>query len=595
MPKPTNALAHRARRARRVGLAWLCGILAAVLAAVLAVPAAGQRGVVRGEMRLLPDGDLGIGEELVLEIRISTEATERSIPEPDFELENLRIVDGPSQASSLVMYNGRPFASRTLSWRLKPLRLGSARVYAVRVDLGEAILRLPERHLEILPTSPAGRRRPSDLERFRDPDPSDWAPPRPRRERERDPQIFLRAEVEPADPYVGQQVLYTVSLYTQVDIDSVSPEDVPDFRGFWARVIPQPDNLRPEMVDYRGERVGRVILLQRALFARRAGSFSIDPVRARLVAQLPEPGSRWRSQRREIERVGNAVRIDVRPLPPEPEGFQGAVGALSLRATLEPAVTAVGDAATLEIVLEGEGHLQGIAAPTWPEIPGVAVQPPQPLGEEEIVERTLRGRRVWDYVLVPDRAGRHVLPEIEMVVFDPSRGQYATLTTEPLVLEALNDAVESIHPIRSAALPSVGEAPGSSGLSGWLFSLPWGVGMIGWWLRRRRRDDADPARRDLFEALDTAAREERPRRAAQLLEEAWRVFLHAVLDLAREAPASHWQERLIDRGAPVELSRDIGRLAEDLHYLRNAPKLAATDDLRDDLVERSRRLARRFQ
>ena len=49
---------------------------------------------------------------------------------------------------------------------------------------------------------------------------------------------------------------------------------------------------------------------------------------------------------------------------------------------------------------------------------------------------------------------------------------------------------------------------------------------------------------------------------------------------------------LAARGVESQVAGDLVKLADDLHYLRYAPKLSSTEELQRELVERSRKLAR---
>ena len=103
------------------------------------------------------------------------------------------------------------------------------------------------------------------------------------------------------------------------------------------------------------------------------------------------------------------------------------------------------------------------------------------------------------------------------------------------------------------------------------------------------------ARRQLVAEVTAALGEPHPRQAAGAAEEAWRSFLGARYDLPVEAPPTHWAGLLAKRGLGPALAGELVRLVDDLHYLRYAPRLASTDSLQRELLERSRRLARRLR
>lgn len=588
-------------------------VLPAILLAMLCAGSAlaqidADAAEVQAEMRLVPGDVLGRDEIATLEIKITTQGNQLpAIPDPIFELENFRIVGGPSQSTGLTILNGRPSASRALSWQLLPRKLGKARVHSGSVTIEGQKIRLRNQEVEVVENPPPRRRTSRDpLDRFFSNDPFSDSPRRRRSRRAPEaPKILLKAEVSPRRPYVGEQVIYTLSLYTQADINPVNPENFPDFKGFWVQVIPQPDQLRPQMVDLDGERFGKVILIQRALFPRRAGAFEVEEVRARMVARIPDNGpfGSLMPRRREIVRTSNPVTIEVRELPsPEPPGFQGAVGDLRLSAELAPSTLEVGDAATLTLTLEGEGHLQGIAAPEIPELPGVEVFPPQQQSSEELRGRTIIGRRVWSFVLMPERAGTWELPGITVPFFDPRTETYRDAATSPFPLivrgstsaTAGGGADVELHPIRTAALPAVDDgARGFAAALPWLFVLPWALA-LGLWALRRRGDGggAGAARRHLLHRLDEAAHEERARPAAALIEDAWRDFLSERYEVPPGTPSPRWSELLRQHGVKPDTADALVAFADDLHYLRYAPKLSSVDELRGELLERSRKLAK---
>ncbi len=593
----------------------LPGAAALLLALSLAaVPAAAQAPPreVHIDIELEPAGSIGLDEIATLSLRLETEGDPGPAPDADFELENFQIVAGPSTANSLRFVDGRASRSLTLTWRLRPLATGTARVHSAILRLESRDVELPERRLEVLEAAPADRRRAASNGPSLDPrgasdgrfrgDADLFNPRRRRRPRPvAAPRVYLSAEIEPADPYVGEQVLYTLHLFTQVDVRSVNPQELPDFKGFWSRVVPQPDQLRPKMIYRDGERIGKVVLLQRALFPRRGGSFEIEPVEARLAALMPDssPFGSLLPRTRDIVRTSNSVTVEVRPLPPPPPGFQGAVGQLELTAELIPGEIEVGEAATLALTLAGRGHFQGLPPPLLPEMPGVRIFPPQQQGTETVHSQRVSGERTWSFVLVPERPGRWQLPAIRLPYFDPRQGRYQvaaaalpalTVTGSASLAQRDGQTVE-LHPIRTAALPAARRAGRRGARLGWLV-LPWGLAACILLVRSRRGAGHRSERQRLLDRLRAAQDEPRPRRAAAEIEDAWRQFLHDRWDLPQGSPSTRWGTLLADRGARQSAADELVKLADDLHYLRYAPKLSSTEGLQRELVDRSRKLAR---
>lgn len=560
-----------------------------------------------------PDGPIGVDETVRLTIQVSL-SSGRRVAEPRFQVENLEVLQGPSTSQSIRFVNGVSSHSFGYTWFVKPLRIGEARITGGQVRIGDQSFDVPATSVRVVEEPPArtrARRDPFGSFFGQGREPRDRDRPPPRRERE-PPKIFLEAEITPRSPYVGQQAVYTLYLYTDVNVRSVSPTDLPEFKGFWATPIPQPDNADLERVMRDGEEMGRAVLLQRALFPRRAGELEVGPVEAQMLA-LVTPG--WGLPRSmEVRRKSNSTKATVRPLPePRPEGFRGVVGEdLDLDVSLEPRELEIGDAATLELVLDGRGHLQGMPAPEIDAGEEVEIYPPQQNSDHQIRGRLFYSTREWSYVVVPKTVGAIELPPIEIPYFDPRRGEYRVAASEPVHMavrgatranrstEGTDQTVE-LHPIRDAALPSVPErAPGVwPAVRHGLFAAPLAVGFLLLFLRRRgvgfgAAGGRRAARRELLQALDEAAGEERPRQFAAAVEEAWRRFLEARWEVPPGTPSTAWSGLLVEHGASRDAAEELVSLADDLHYLRYAPKLSSTDEIRRELLDRSKRLARRL-
>ena len=154
-------------------------------------------------------------------------------------------------------------------------------------------------------------------------------------------------------------------------------------------------------------------------------------------------------------------------------------------------------------------------------------------------------------------------------------------------------------PAAAAAAPEIAAAPrrGAQWLRDHTVELTAGLGgflLIGAIaaLVRNRAGAGGSARRGALAAAVKAAHQERPRQAAAALEEAWRTYLHDRYELPRGAPSPQWRDLLTQRGADAGYASALQKLADDLHYLRYAPQLAAAETLRDEVVRHSRKLLR---
>jgi hypothetical protein len=676
----TVAAASAAATAAIARLAVACPLpvpLAVLLAGLLAVMAPAPLAAASPfavNVSLAP-AVIGLDETATLTIEASGGGLGSFRFTPHYALENLEAVEGPSRFDDFTLINGSLSHSSRYSLRLRPLAPGPARVRSLALAVNGRLMRLPDQEIRVQEqpagqagAAPGGARRPApepqepeDLieQFFGSGSPFSQAP------RPQGPAAFLRAEVEPARPRQGEQAVYTIYLYTRQDVAANIPTNMPSFRGFWVRDLPQPEHLVPEMVNVGAERYTRVAMIRKALFALRPGHHVLEPAGWDVVVEPPNRGFFGPPSRsEELHLRTPEVVVEVQPLPPAPAGFGGLVGQVSLAAKLQPYKLHLGDGATLAVTLAGAGHLEGVAAPRLEVPPGLTVFPPQQQSEDRVNGGTVVGRRTWTFVIVPTRPGIYSVRPLGVSFFDPVHGQYRVAESPALALTALpappaaaagGSAVQSARRGGAAALP--GREPfawpwparGWPGLLPWLAALASVIALALILARRRRRlpppapalaevpagaaaaagtaapvgtaapagttgaaaraaeasaasgaagapgPESLPQPGEVEQKLREAAREDRPRQAAALVEEGWRGYLARRCGLPATTPAARWGAVLAAQGMASDLADEVARLAEELHYLRYAPQLSTTGAVRDEMLARSRQLLRRLR
>jgi len=552
---------------------------------------------------------IGIDETATFSIEVQGVGVSSLRFHPNFELDNLEIIGGPSKFEDMRWVNGSFSRTFRISWQVRPLGMGAAGVRGISVELNDEVVQLPPKGIRV-------QREPTQQEqrRFGDEDEDPFQQffgrfPNPWRQQPAGPEVFLRAEIEPRQPVVGQQVLYTLFLYTRDDIAALSPSGVPTFRGFWVHDVQLPQQLPTEIVEIDGRRYGRVPLLRKALFPLRRGRYEVEEATVDLTVQRYDrrfffgpPIARPEQLRLRTD----AQWIDVQPLPPAPAGFGGAVGQLALAVEVQPRQIQLGEAATLTVRLSGAGNLQGIREPKITPPEGVTLFPPEQEGLDAVSSNKVRGTRIWRYAVVANRPGRYTLKTPAIPFFDPASGRYQVAAAPDLTLTALP------RPAAAAAAGDGGTPQGRRGaallrsgrifgrpwtsLLPWLLILPGGLVLIVTLVRRHASHGKPPAagKAQMAAGLRDAEEAERPRQVAARIEEAWRGLLAERWSVPAATPPSRWPELLAAGGADVETVSEMSRLVEDLQYLRSAPQLSATDTLRSETLARCRRLLRRL-
>ena len=127
--------------------------------------------------------------------------------------------------------------------------------------------------------------------------------------------------------------------------------------------------------------------------------------------------------------TSNTPAVIVRPLPPAPAGFSGAVGQFQLNSKVVPTNAAAGEPITWTLELSGTGN--------WPDIAGLPQRAVsrdfnvvQPQARRTPAEGKLFDTIISeDVVLVPTKEGTYTLGPINFTYFDPTAGDYKTIST----------------------------------------------------------------------------------------------------------------------------------------------------------------------
>ncbi|QAU24229.1 protein BatD [Dyella sp. M7H15-1] len=431
----------------------------------------------------LDRNDVHLGETVTLNLRIdgsmSANTPDLSVLDNDFE------VLGTSTNSTLTVMNGRPSAELIIGIALRPKHMGD--------------LQIPSLSIAGSQTAPLTLHVGS---------PDNAASADTRKD------IFIEVAVNPDHVYVGQQLLYTVRLFFDVNLNSGS---LPD---------PHPDgtDIRKLGADTNDEAVrnGRryhVIERRYALIPQRAGSLTIPSIEFQGEAVDPanpnDPGSFFGQG----GLFGNTspVTADSSPLivnvqaPPSDWGSTTWLPARALTLKLEGLPgddkAQVGQPINLHMSIQAVGVPADSLPPlSLPTIDGGTVYPDQTIDTTHDDGQWLTGHRERSFAIFPQRTGTLTIPAMTLTWFNVQTGQkqVASLPAHTLtVLPSANNApatpasvahtaVANVVPATASSVGAVGNvaAPSSPTLWRWIAIGSIGLWVIsvvafGWWRRRK--------------------------------------------------------------------------------------------------------------
>ncbi len=420
--------------------------------------------------------------------------------------------------------------------------------------------------------------------------------PRPEEE------VAVRLWVEPETAFVGQQVTLTVAAFFDPLVRSRlqrQPEyRPPDVEGFWTADLP--GSPRPER-RVVGRREYFVQVYRRALFPLSPGVLQIPP--AAVVYEVRR-GLIYAPETFQVESA--PARVVVRPLPREdaPSAFAGAVGRYDVEIWFDRSDLRAGEAVNLFLEVTGLGNLSSLARPPLPEIPGVRVYEGGEDAEVQLRGVEFAGHKQFSWVLVPERAGQYMIPELGLPYFDPLAAAYAVARTEPVSLLVEPPAAATEPGPGGAAIRFVKARPGRQPLDlpsrdeFWIVqAIPLAALAIVVGLGRFRRRGPEPRRRRP-RGRQQALRDLRPLAEARdptFFSRLRAMVLHWVGErLHRPGLASRGvvqiQHALEDAGVPPPVALELVALLERCARLRYTPEPASLETAHEMLREAQRLL-----
>jgi hypothetical protein len=268
--------------------------------------------------------------------------------------------------------------------------------------------------------------------------------------------VFIKAEINRQQCYVGQPVVATFKLYSALHVNALIEKN-PAFYGFTALdMVNLADSISNTEI-IRGKVFNVHVIRKVQLYPIQAGRFRIDPME--LLTSV-DPATVGHPEQKITEGVAaddsgksqykTRIRspelfVTVNPLPVagQPEAFEGATGNFSIKADLSAPRLARNEEGQLIITIVGKGNFTQIAAPAiaWPKgIEGFDSSVTDKLDKKL---SPVSGSRSFRYSFVSDTPGDYTIPSISFVFFDSDSNRYKTLSTQPLQVTVENRLKET--------------------------------------------------------------------------------------------------------------------------------------------------------
>lgn len=266
--------------------------------------------------------------------------------------------------------------------------------------------------------------------------------------------LFIDANIDNRNPYVGQEVVLTYSLYFRTVAPRIADSGKADHPGLWVHEVTPEGYIRSTPASIGGMSLRKAVVKQFRLIPIQTGKLSVSNYRLRCF--LPENTGVALENRKDVETILTAptATIDARPLPKSaPEGFNGAVGDFTLTLSSDKSRVHVGEPLALSVKISGKGNLKAFpqVALTFPagfrpmETSVPTVTQDDSRHDEESVSSRIS--------LNPEQQGTFRFTPVRLTVFNPWKGRYETISSGELTVTVLPDAKYS-NPATPDSLPA---------------------------------------------------------------------------------------------------------------------------------------------
>ncbi len=269
-------------------------------------------------------------------------------------------------------------------------------------------------------------------------------------------ELFLDVSAEPEQPYLQAQVIYTLRLYTRVDIAQARLTE-PELADAVIEKLGEDSNYNTQVngVDYS------VTERRYAIFPQKTGDLTIQPLQ--LTAEIltnqsmPRFNGFFNQQLAKTKRISSkATTLHVQAIPSNATGkawlptkhvelkeqWSGDITSAKAGEPITRTLTLTVDGSTVAQLPELAPLSQHAALKSYPD---------QPVLKEQKNSDGLTAFRQEKIALLPNKAGQYKLPEIAIAWFNTETKQMELAKLPETVLTAVGDVATTPAPVQAPA------------------------------------------------------------------------------------------------------------------------------------------------
>ncbi len=335
---------------------------------------------------------------------------------PNVNISNLRdfrVVSGPSQSTNMQWINGKMSSNYSLSWTIIPKKKGQSEIPALNIKVDGKSFKSNPIKISVLDSSKINKKNNQTPDR----------------------KFFIEAKVDNQNPYRGEQITLTYTLYTKTDLSGFDILELPRYQGFWTQELYSPSNLQLKEAWIGNDKWYGSIVKKIALFPTKSGNIQIEPMTA--VVGVREKGRRsfFFSSSKEYTVSTNSLNLDVSALPKTNSGRSGSVGSWSISSKIKSNELKQDEAISYIITIKGTGNIktvdiQDITFPRELEV----FDPEINIKQNELTDK-ISGTKIIEYILIPRYSGEIIIPKVDLLYFDLNSKKWRIKSTKAITLD----------------------------------------------------------------------------------------------------------------------------------------------------------------
>ncbi len=249
---------------------------------------------------------------------------------------------------------------------------------------------------------------------------------------------FLASSINNSQPFTGQEILLTYTLYFKDIAPKIAREIPPSFQGLWAKECGSERFIKSVPATVQGEHFRSAVIKQFRLVPIQSGKITVSGYS--MLCTLPQNDVGIDGKELPDSSVGitaPTITISARTLPlPVPKQYSGAVGIFSLSLMADRSKLNIGEPLSLKLTLTGTGSLLTL------ELPDVQLpesfrknHPEKAINLLKSSGTTSAGSITSTSLAWPQSKGDFQIPAVTLVVFNPDTQQFSTLHSKSLAIQ----------------------------------------------------------------------------------------------------------------------------------------------------------------